>query len=144
MVSFRQPGKRLSWQGACHILVKYLRYEVSLVSQPSPLHVHPPLPLVSLPSCWLYSIIVWMDSIEETSRSYRLLQGLSRAFPDRYLGCILEPGSIADGRVTPSSELRVSSNSQCSVDTTKPSECQAFPQNLCFFSVKKSLRNLSG
>lgn len=115
-----------------------------MVSQPRPLHVHPPLPLVSPPSCQPYSFIVWMDSIEETSWGCRLLQSLSCAFPDRYLGCILEPRSIADGWVTPSSELRVSSNPWCSVDTTKPSECQAFPQNLCFLSVKKSLRNLSG
>lgn len=87
-----------------------------------------------------------MDSIEEISRSCKLLQGLSHAFLDGYLGCIPEPepGSISDGWVTPSSELRVSSNPWRNVDTTKPSECWAFPQNLCFLSVKKSLRNLSG
>lgn len=130
----------MSWQGACHILVNYLRCEASLVSQPRPLYLHPTFPH----SCWPYSFIVWMDSIEETSRSFRLLQSLSHAFSDRYLGCILESGSIADGWVTPSSELRVSSNPWCSVDTTKPFECQASPQNLCFLSVKKSLRNLSG
>lgn len=97
MMSFSQSGKCLSWQGACHILVKYLRCEASLVNQPRPLHVHPAFPSVSPHSCWPYSFIVWMDSIEETSRSCRLLQGLSCAFLDKYLGCILEPGSTVDG-----------------------------------------------
>lgn len=137
MMSFSPSGKCLSWTGACSILVKRLKHEASLIDQPRPSHVHPTLPSVSPHSYWPYRFIMWMDSIEETSRSCRLLQGLSQAFLDRYPGCILEPSSIAD-------ELRVSSNPWCSVATTKPSECQAFPQDLCFLSVKKSLRNLSG
>lgn len=137
MMSFSLSGKCLSWTGACYILVKRLKHEASLIDQSRPSHVHPTLPLVSPHPYWPYPFIMWMDSIEETSRSCRLLQGLSQAFLDRYPGCILEPSSVAD-------ELRVSSNPWCSVATTKPSECQAFPQDLCFLSVKKSLRNLSG
>lgn len=103
MMSFSLSGKCLSWTGACYILVKRLKHEASLIDQSRPSHVHPTLPLVSPHPYWPYPFIMWMDSIEETSRSCRLLQGLSQAFLDRYPGCILEPSSVAD-------ELRVSSN----------------------------------
>lgn len=136
MMSFSQLGECLSRQGAHHMLVKSLRYEAgSAVHQPRPLHVHPVLPL-SVPT--LVSFVVWMDSIEDISRSYRLWQGLSHAFPGGYLGCIPEPASTVASCGTPSGELRVS---RCSQETPW---MPGLSQNLCFLSVKKSLRNLSG
>lgn len=57
MMSFSQSGKCLSWQGACHILVKYLRCEASLVNQP--MFIQPFLQLVPTLAGLIPSLCGW-------------------------------------------------------------------------------------